>query len=137
MESIGAILATASTALGLLITTATFLMKFLKNAKARKAAETLIELSNAVLPYVKQAESFVNYSGAEKKEFVITKANQFAIEHGLSFDLSTVSTKIEELVTLSKSINTRDKDKICSAISHTAAEYCDCMNKPLEELKGE
>ena len=111
MENLEIILSVAGTALGLLVTAATFLIKFINNAKAKKIAENLIKISNAVAPYVAEAEKFVNYSGAEKKEFVLTKANQFAIEEGIDFNAAEVGKKIEELVALTKSVNKRDKDK--------------------------
>lgn len=111
MENLEIILSVAGAALGLLVTAVTFLLKFIKSAKAKKIAEQTIKISNAVLPYIKQAESFLHYSGQEKKEFVLTKANQFAIEQKVKFDTNLVSDKIEELVKLTKDVNKRDKDK--------------------------
>lgn len=112
MENLPVILSTIATAVGLLITTLTFLLKFIKSAKAKKIAENIIAIGNAIIPYVEQAETFVNYSGAEKKEFVMTKANQFAINNDIDFDAGLVSTKIEELVKLSKEVNSREKNNI-------------------------
>lgn len=112
MENLNYILSLAGTAVGLLITTVTFLAKFVKSAKAKKIAEQIGAIGNAVLPYIEQAETFVNYSGAEKKEYVLTKANQFAIDNKMPFDPSAVADKIEELVKLTKTVNGRDKDKI-------------------------
>ena len=100
--------------MGLLVTSITFIMKFLKSAKAKKICEHVVEVGNAVIPYIKQAETFLNYSGAEKKEFVMTKANQYAIENGIRFDEALVSEKIEELVRLTKEVNKRDKDRVLS-----------------------
>ena len=57
------------------------------------------------------AESFANYSGEEKKEYVITKVNQFAIENGIKFDLQMVTEKIEEMIELSKKVNSDAEDK--------------------------
>lgn len=111
MEYLATILSVAGTALGLLITTITFLLKFINNAKAKKIAENIIKIGNAVLPYIKEAETFANYNGAEKKEYVMTKANQFAIANGIDFDADAVAVKIEELVKLTKSVNAREKDK--------------------------
>ena len=41
----------------------------------------------------------------------MTKANQFAIDHGIDFNVGLVSQKVEELVKLTKEVNRRDKDK--------------------------
>ena len=129
MSDLQIILSEAGAALALLITAVTFLAKFIKSAKAKKAAEELIKIGSAVLPYIKKAESFVNFSGAEKKEYALTKANQFAVENGITFDVKQVSEKIEELVSLTKSVNMREKDRLCSASSCTAAEYAECMSR--------
>lgn len=106
MENLEIILSAAGTALGLLVTTVTFLAKFIKNAKAKKVAENIVDISNALIGYIEEAETFLNYSGEEKKQYVMTKANQFAIESGIKFDAETVSAKIEELVGMTKQVNT-------------------------------
>ena len=112
MEKIEVIVSLAGTAMGLLITAITFIVKFLRSARARRLWEQLTEIGEAVIPYIEQAETFPHYSGAEKKEFVITKANQFAIEKGYAFSAKLVGEKIEELVKLTKKVNAREKDKI-------------------------
>lgn len=122
MENLQTVFSLITTALGLFVTTLTFLIKFIKNAKARRLAEQMISIANAVVPYIEQAELFTHYTGAEKKEFVITKANQFAIENGIEFDAEKVSEKIEELIKLTKSVNKNacgainDQNKIAPAI---------------------
>lgn len=107
MENLEIIISIASAALGLLITTITFISKFVTNAKAKKAMENIVKIGNAVIPYIEEAETFVHYSGAEKKQFVMTKANKFAIENNIKFDEQAVSEKIEELVALTKQVNKR------------------------------
>jgi hypothetical protein len=94
----------------------TFLAKFIKSDKLKKIAEATTQIGNAVLPFIEQAEKFANYSGAEKKAFVITKANQFALENGILFDATSVANKIDELVSLTKTVNQREKDKIEEAL---------------------
>ena len=111
MKDMEIILSISGTALGFLATAVTFMLKFIKNAKEKRACEQVIKISSAVIPYIEQAESFAHYSGAEKKEYVMTKANQFAITHGITFNAKLVSQKIEELVKLTKEVNKRDKDK--------------------------
>jgi hypothetical protein len=110
MENLAAILSTATAAIGFLVTTVTFFTKFIKSERGKKIAEQIAKIGEAVLPYIKDAENFVNYSGAEKKAFVMTKANDFAIKNGIPFDAELVGAKIEELVGLTKSVNKRDKD---------------------------
>lgn len=110
MQNIQIIISLAGTTFGFIATTATLLLKFIKSSKAKKAAEQVIKITNEIVPYIEQAETFMNYSGVEKKEFVMTKANQFAITYGLFFDATAVSDKIEELVQLSKTVNNCNKN---------------------------
>ena len=126
MEQIEVIVSIAGTALGLLVTAATFLIKFIRSAKGKRAAEQVIKIGEALTPYIEQAEKFMNYTGAEKKEYVLTKANQFAIEKGIDFNATEVSAKIEELVALTKQVNKRDKDRYAqntAAIDNPTAGY--------------
>lgn len=115
MENLEIILSVAGTALGLLVTTVTFLTKFIKNAKAKKAAENIVDISNAIIGYIEEAETFLNYSGEEKKQYVMTKANQFAIESGIKFDAESVSAKVEELVGMTKQVNVSTNNAATSA----------------------
>lgn len=112
MQNIQIILSLAGTSIGLLITMLTFLAKFIKNAKLKKAMEQVVTIGNAVIPYINEAEKFSSYSGAEKKAYVMTKANQFAIEKNIPFNENEVSEKIEELVTLTKQVNNKKDSKI-------------------------
>lgn len=108
MESLEVILSLAGAALGLLVAAATFIVKFLKKSKAKKAAEQVIEIGNAILPYIEQAEKFVHYTGEEKKEYVMTKANQYALENGIEFDAEYIGDKVEELIALTKQVNSKE-----------------------------
>lgn len=119
---LGALVATVATA-------ATFIAKFVKSVKAKRVAEQTIEICNALLPFVEQAESFVHYSGEEKKQFVMTKANRYALCRGLAFDEQLVGEKVEELVALTKSVNTTPTPKSENNAPITASkttENADC-----------
>ena len=63
------------------------------------------------MPFIREAEKFTAYSGAEKKAFVMTKANQFALKNNLAFYEEQVSEKVEELVTLTKQVNIKTREK--------------------------
>jgi len=110
MEHITTILSLACTIAGLLATAVTFIAKFIKSTKAKRIAEQTIRICDAVLPFIRQAENFKHYSGTEKKEFVMTKANQFCIEQKMPFNTELISSKIEELLKLTREVNRREKD---------------------------
>ncbi|MCH5151039.1 MAG: hypothetical protein J1F65_00035 [Clostridiales bacterium] len=111
MENIEKILALISACLGIIITATGFLIPLVKNAKAKRTLEILNMISNEVKGFIVEAEQFVNYSGTEKKQYVITRVNQLAIENKWKFDEDVVSEKIEEMISISKSVNQREKDK--------------------------
>lgn len=105
MENLEVMLSIAATGVGLAITTVTFLSKFIKSARAKKIAENLVKMGNAILPYIEQAEKFVSFTGEEKKAYVMTKANQFAIDNGIQFEKDETGKKIDEIVALCKAVN--------------------------------
>lgn len=111
MENIELILSIATAGIGLLITTVTFIMKFIQSVKAKKNAEDLITVGNALLGFIAEAEEFLSYSGKEKKAYVLTKANQFALANKIPFDAVAVSERIEELIELTQSVNATKADK--------------------------
>jgi len=110
-ENLEVVLSLAGTALGFFATTITFLYKFIKNAKAKRVAEQMIKMTSAIIPAIEDAENFTHYSGAEKKEYVLTKAAQFAMENGIKFIPEAISGKIEELIVLSKKVNARRAER--------------------------
>lgn len=70
---------------------------------------------NKLLSFVKEAmaeaDNFKNYTGAEKKAFVLMKVEQFAKANHIKFNINKVANAIEELIALTKAVNAREKDK--------------------------
>lgn len=108
MENIKEIITIASACLGLLATITGFLIPLVKNVKAKNKLTALNKLSTTLQSLIIDAETFTNFTGAEKKEYVMTKANRYAIEHKIPYDEQAVSDKVEDLVALSKEVNKRD-----------------------------
>lgn len=119
--SIQEILTLIGSILPLLIAFLTFLVKFIKNEKAKKVLNCTLKLAETIQPLIVEAEKFTHFSGEEKKQYVLTKANQFAIDHKLKFDQEKVSVMIDELVETTKKVNMRDKDKAREAVSKNLA----------------
>lgn len=129
MEKLELIISLISALLAAVVTAATFIAKFAKSVKAKKIAEQTIEICNAILPFVEQAETFSHYSGEEKKQFVMTKANRYALCRGLKFDEQLVGEKVEELVALTKNVNAQaavksDGGAIDGESTESAADTC-------------
>ena len=107
MKNLELLLSLIGTILGLSITVVTFIVKSVRSAKVKKGLETAVKIGNAILPFIREAEKFTAFSGEEKKTYVMTKANQFAIQNKIAFDEKQVSDKIEELVALTKQVNAK------------------------------
>ena len=107
MKNLEILLSLIGTILGLAITVATFIVKSIRNKKVKKSLEQIVKIGNAVLPFIHEAEKLTGYTGAEKKAYVMTKANQFAIQNKIVFNEEQVSKKIEELINLTKQVNVR------------------------------
>lgn len=50
-------------------------------------------------------ENFANYTGEEKKEYVMTKVNQYCIENKIEYDAELTETNIEKMIEFSKGVN--------------------------------
>lgn len=88
------------------------IIPYLKTAKAKKNAEKVVQalsgfelLCNEIQPLVRKAEQFRNFSGVERKEWVMTQLRVFAIQNSITFDENTVSEKVEEIVKTTKEVN--------------------------------
>ena len=108
MENLELIVSLAGTALSLFIACVLFIVKIIRGYITKKKLKNSYVLLEAVMEI---AEQFTNYSGEEKKEYVMTRVNQFALENKIKFDSEAVNEKIEELIGLSKKVNGVKSDK--------------------------
>lgn len=107
-ENIHLYLSIIAPTLTLLCTTVVFLQKFVKNKKLKRILEKTELITREIIPCISEAEKFSNYSGAEKKEYVMTKLNQFALENRIKFNPEETAKRIEELVALTKEVNVKE-----------------------------
>ena len=98
----------AGTVVSLIVTTITFIAKFIKSNKAKNIAQNVVELGNAIIPLISQAEKLVHYTGEDKKEYVMTLIRQYAFNKNLSFDYQEISEKVDELISLTKEVNVKE-----------------------------
>lgn len=112
MENLHIILSIASAALGLLITTLTFIIKFVKAVKAKNKAEVanlLMQGVTTAVQFVEQVKSKAQGSldGATKKSMAMSEVKAFCADHKIKFDEETVDALIEEVVELTKKVNVK------------------------------
>lgn len=112
LENIQLFLQILYVALGITITAITFVIPWIRNRKAKKILQTTVDIASQLRPYIIEAEKFTNYTGDEKLNYVMTRANQYAIVNGLKFDAEATKKEIEDLIELSKKVNKRDKDEV-------------------------
>ncbi len=79
--------------------------------KSKKRFQNEAVLLSAVAPIMEIAEKYTNYFGEEKKQYVITRVQQFAVENKLNYDSKIVSDKIEELIDFSKKVNNKQDEE--------------------------
>lgn len=88
------------------------LIPYMKTVKAKKNAEKVVQalsgfemLCSSIQPLVRKAEQFKNFSGPERKEWVMTQLRVFALQNSIAFDENAVSEKVEEIVKTTKEVN--------------------------------
>ena len=107
MENLEEIITVATACLGFIVTATGFLIPLVKNVKAKNKLAALNKLSATLQSLIVDAETHSNFTGEEKKEYVLTKANRYAIDNNIPYDEQAVSAKVEDLLALSKEVNKR------------------------------
>lgn len=106
------LLTSVISACGLAISTITFIIKFFTSIRDKKFLSQMLLVSEAIIPLVEEAERFVNFSGIEKKEFVMTRVIELMNSNHWKISKETVSDKIESFVSLSKKVNAFTKKNV-------------------------
>lgn len=110
MEEIKVIISLTLTVFSLIISTVFTFVKLIKIKRKCRDLENDDDIYSLLLELMKIAESFVNYNGEEKKEYVLTRLNQFANLNNFKYDEEISIKKLEELISLSKNVNNKEKN---------------------------
>lgn len=138
IERIKQLLTNITPLIGLLSTTIIFFRSSVKNKSLRKLLTKSEEILSKIVPSIEEAESFINYSGEEKKEYVLTKLNRYALENNIFFDNEVIEAKIEEYIRLTKTVNTgkpKNSNKIVPI--NKTDDIVDAIKNIINELKEE
>lgn len=113
----------------IVLTIITTLMKKSKNAKIKELANKIgvatshvLKVKAVILEFMQQAEEFINYTGSDKKSWVITKVKEYCIQNSISYDDELIETTIEKLIDFSKKVNASDEKQAEIAEEATAVE---------------
>lgn len=84
------------------------IVSFFKTGKWKKLfKKENVKLStlDVLMQFMEEVEQFKDYSSEEKKQFVITKFNQFCIDNGYEFIADLTDENVEKLIEFSKAVN--------------------------------
>ena len=110
MKELEIFISLLGTVFTLLITTLTFIFKYSKSAKAKNILLSLNQVAGEVIPMIKEAEKLTNYTGEEKKAYVMTKLERFVINNNLKITKEDISNVIEELICLTNVVNIKKNE---------------------------
>lgn len=138
LESIKEYLSVFGTLLGFLCTFLVFLKNKIKNKRVKKIIEKTEKITKTIIPTIIEAEQFDDYTGIEKKEYVMTKLQEYAISFGIKFDSQSLSDRVDELIELTKNVNVREasinEKNISDEISNHEIELE--IKKVISKLRG-
>lgn len=93
-------------------------IKKIKKLKSENKEINNIEFINSVLEeYIKKAEEFKNFTGIEKKEYVLTKTNKYLFDNNIHISDDVIDKKIEELIDLTNLVNTNKTKNYISKLN--------------------
>ena len=87
------------------------LYKMLRSGKLRDTKARL-ELLDAARRFEIEAEAFVDYSGAEKLHYVLSRLRNYAAELGCTFDEQSMTDRIAEDIAFSKAVNADKSERL-------------------------
>ena len=108
MEKLEYIFSLVGTVLSFLVALLTLVLKLMKVLKDKSITEDREKLVEKLLELVVEAEGLLEYSGKEKKAYVMERISEFASSEDIEADVEFISEEIEKLVELSKQVNARD-----------------------------
>ena len=109
IENLKDILWIISACTGILVTAISFLIPTVKNAKVKKALQVAVDMGDFVRQGCAEAYKFIHFTDEEKKAYVMTNAERYALENKVAFDKEKVSQQIDDFIVLVKKIYERKK----------------------------
>ena len=73
--------------------------------KMFKKENAKLSTLDVLMQFMQEVEQYKDFSSEEKKQFVITKFNQFCIDNGYEFIADLTDDNVEKLIEFSKVVN--------------------------------
>lgn len=87
-----------------------FIVSFIKNKKVKRYANNILTVTEVAKTYIKEAEKMTNYTGAEKKNFVLSRLLKYIYDNAIKkVSEDTLSDIIENEVSLTNEVNIEKK----------------------------
>lgn len=87
----------------------TLILKHTKSKKLKRALKNITLIEQVLREAMYQAEVLKNFTGSERREYVMTKVNQYCIAHHIEYQEEEILQAIEDNITLSKRINQKEE----------------------------
>ena len=84
------------------------IVSFFKTGKWKKMFKkenAKLSTLDVLMQFMQEVEQFKDFSSEEKKQFVITKFNQYCIDNGYEFIAELTDETVEKLIAFSKVVN--------------------------------
>ena len=93
-----------------------------ENSVLAKALKAALFMKEAVGRLVIEAEDFINYSGKDKKAWVITKVKELCINNNVEYTEKAIDEAIEAVINITKRVNAPAQKQEQVAQEDAAAE---------------
>ena len=89
---------------------ASIIVSFVKNKKVKRYANNILNVTEVAKTYIKEAEKMKNYTGAEKKNFVMSRLLKYLFDNAIKkVSEQTLSDIVENEVSLTNEVNIEKK----------------------------
>lgn len=110
IELLKSLILCASALVGFVSVCILFVKAILQKLKRGEVSqENLTEYATLLLSLITKAEGFVNWTGDEKKNYVLSNVMSQLLRQGTEYDEASVSADVDTLVTFSKQVNAEKK----------------------------
>lgn len=112
VENANWLLPTISACVAIITFVLTFVLSKTKSAKVAKACKTALDILGYANKAVELAEVFKHFNGEEKKAYATTLIKDWCISANVDYTDEQINDAIENIISVSKKVNQRDKDKV-------------------------
>lgn len=87
-----------------------------------KALQAALFMKEAVSRLVVEAEDFINYSGSDKKAWVVTRVKELCIDNNIDYTENAICDAIEAVINITKRVNAPEQKQVETAKEDAIAE---------------